>query len=416
MIIENWLDKKLKDIAEFSKERININEVRLDNYISTENMQNNRGGIVDAQKLPNSKTVLKFEEEQILISNIRPYFKKIWFSKYIGGCSNDILVLKIKDDNVCKKFLYYLLSSDAFFDYVMGTSIGTKMPRGDRKAIMNYGIQLPPLEEQKSIAHILSTLDKKIEVNNKINKNLEEMAQAIFKHWFVDFEFPNEDREPYKSSGGEMVESELGMIPKGWKAKKLSEVCSVKDGTHDSPKPSDTGYPLITSKHLKGTKIDFIDAKLISKTDYDNVNKRSKVDRFDILISMIGTVGNVYLVQDEVIDFAIKNIGLFKTSENLRMYEYIYYYIKTPFIKQRIKERMAGSTQQYISLTELRIIPLLVPSKKVLNNFKTITNSILNSIYNNSQEIQMLEFLRNTLIPKLMSGEIRVPLESEGEV
>ncbi|MGI6428482.1 MAG: restriction endonuclease subunit S [Syntrophomonadaceae bacterium] len=121
------------------------------------------------------------------------------------------------------KFLYYNLSFDGFFDYSMSTSKGTKMPRGDKSALMNYIVPLIPLSEQKSIAATLSCLDDMIELNNRTNQILEEIAQAIFKSWFIDFEFPNEDGEPYKSSGGEMVESELGEIPKGWRVASFTE-------------------------------------------------------------------------------------------------------------------------------------------------------------------------------------------------
>ncbi|MCS4585906.1 hypothetical protein FZ990_10100 [Clostridium perfringens] len=117
------------------------------------------------------------------------------------------------------------MTKDRYFKYQVSGRISGSVQKclylGD---INNIKIPLPSLGEQKAIAKILSDLDEKIEINNKINKNLEEMAQAIFKQWFVDFEFPNEEGKPYKSSGGEMVESELGMIPKGWKIKNITEL------------------------------------------------------------------------------------------------------------------------------------------------------------------------------------------------
>ena len=310
-------------------------------------------------------------------------------------------------------FIYYSLKPlKEYFHKIAG---GSTMPIINKSKFSQIEILVPPLKEQKAIAHILSTLDEKIEINKKINKTLEDIAQAIFKHWFVDFEFPNEDGEPYKSSGGEMVESELGMIPKGWKVLEMGSIINVKDGTHDSPKPVVDGYPLITSKHLMVNKIDFKSANKISETDYNEVNKRSKVHRYDILISMIGTVGNLYLVQNEEIKFAIKNIGLFKTSERLDLYEYIYCYLNTPQIKHYITGRMAGSTQEYISLGELRKIPVLIPKGRLVNYFKKIVNPIFNKIYILSTEIEKLTDIRDTLLPKLMSGEIRVPLDQEGD-
>ncbi len=329
--------------------------------------------------------------------------------------------LYITNENRCNHdyLYYYLIQQDVRYNLAASADGSANQANISPSQIKSIEINLPPLEEQKAIANILSTIDNKIEVNNQINKTLEEMAQTIFKRWFVDFDFPNEDGEPYKSSGGEMIESELGMIPKGWETKEISTLFNVKDGTHDSPKATDKGYPLITSKHLMDTKIDFQSANIISEDDYNAVNKRSKVDRYDILISMIGTVGNLYLVQNEEIKFAIKNIGLFKTSEVLELYEYIYCYLKTPSTKQYINERMAGSTQQYISLGELRKIPIILPkgsNVNLISEFKEIINPIFNKIYVNSKVNEELVKVRDTLLPQLMSGEIRVPLDNTEEV
>lgn len=171
------LSSNLKDICFLVNEKIRINEkingnlINTHNYISTENMLPNRGGIVEAEKLPAVKSINKFSENDILISNIRPYFKKIWFANQEGACSNDILVLRSKND-INPLFLYYILSSDEFFEYTTLTSKGTKMPRGDKSAIMNYEVPNISLEMQKWIVGKLKNLDEKIFINQMINKNL----------------------------------------------------------------------------------------------------------------------------------------------------------------------------------------------------------------------------------------------------
>ena len=204
-----------------------------------------------------------------------------------------------------------------------------------------------------------------------------------------------------------MVESEQGMIPKGWEVKKISELIEVKDGTHASPKVSKEGYPLVTSKHIKGDSIAIDDAKLISEKDYIEVNKRSKVDTGDILISMIGTVGLTYLVQEDNINFAIKNIGLFKTSQNTMLSEYIYLYIKSPNMKSYIESRLAGTTQKYISLGELRNIPIVLPTDNVISRFKDVSRVLLDKKRSNILENEDIKNIRNSLLPKLMIGEIK---------
>ena len=161
----------MKNVSYFSTSKIKISNVDECNYISTENMISNRGGITKATSIPPTSTVRQYLKEDILISNIRPYFKKIWFATKNGGCSTDVLVLR--SNNRCiPKFLYYVLSSDDFFDFVMSTAKGTKMPRGDKNAIMDYAVPKFSIKVQEKIVNFLSILDKKIENNKKINHNL----------------------------------------------------------------------------------------------------------------------------------------------------------------------------------------------------------------------------------------------------
>ena len=170
-LMNNWNEYKLGDICSFGKDKTEVSTLTNDNYISTENMLQNRGGITKAATLPTGDFTPSFENDDTLVSNIRPYFKKIWKASFSGGCSSDVLVFKA-NGKVSKDYLYYILSDDEFFKYSMTTSKGTKMPRGDKVAIMNYPVLLPDIETQKKIAHFLSLLDEKISLNNRINDNL----------------------------------------------------------------------------------------------------------------------------------------------------------------------------------------------------------------------------------------------------
>lgn len=162
---------KLADICSYVQGKICVSDLTDENYISTENMIPNKGGITIASSLPNATQTQAYQENDVLVSNIRPYFKKIWFADRNGGCSNDVLVLRAKDSTDAK-FLYYVLADDAFFAYSTTTSKGTKMPRGDKTAIMQYEVPSFDLSAQKKIAGFLSAIDAKIILNNKINKNL----------------------------------------------------------------------------------------------------------------------------------------------------------------------------------------------------------------------------------------------------
>ncbi|WP_413777989.1 restriction endonuclease subunit S [Caproicibacterium sp. XB1] len=161
----------LSNICVYAKGKIDVAVLDNSTYISTENMIPNKGGITKASSLPTVVQTQTFITGDVLVSNIRPYFKKIWFAEFGGGCSNDVLVFRAKD-GVSKRFLYYILADDKFFGYSMATSKGTKMPRGDKVAIMKYPVPKFTYEKQEKIAGILEALDKKIKLNTEINDNL----------------------------------------------------------------------------------------------------------------------------------------------------------------------------------------------------------------------------------------------------
>ena len=200
----------LADICEYAKGKVDVAILDDETYISTENMMPNKGGITSASSLPTIAQTQVFLAGDVLVSNIRPYFKKIWFAEFDGGCSNDVLVFRAKD-GVSKRFLYYVLSDDTFFDYSMATSKGTKMPRGDKAAIMKYEVPDFTYEEQEKIAGVLEALDRKIQLNTEINENLLQQAQALYKDRFVDL-------NPFD-----------GEIPMDWHLGTVSEIIELHD-------------------------------------------------------------------------------------------------------------------------------------------------------------------------------------------
>ncbi|MDK2936939.1 MAG: hypothetical protein PWP62_1947, partial [Eubacteriaceae bacterium] len=167
--------KELSNICEFSKDKVPVDKLNLDTYVSTENMLPNKEGITYSSGLPKTKQTQAYQGGDVLVSNIRPYFKKIWLADREGGCSNDILVFRAKK-GVSSSFLYYVLSDNNFFNYATATAKGTKMPRGDKAAIMRYNVPKLPIDMQSSIGKTLSSLDLKIIENKKINHHLEQMA------------------------------------------------------------------------------------------------------------------------------------------------------------------------------------------------------------------------------------------------
>lgn len=161
----------LSELCDYADGRIALFDLNLNNYVSTENMLQNKEGICPSSGLPIVVQTQAYQPNDVLISNIRPYFRKIWFADRKGGCSNDVLVMRAKQ-NCYPRFLYYILSDDKFFDYATVTGKGTKMPRGDKSAIMRYVVPNIPIEGQKKIADTLSILDARIAENKKINHHL----------------------------------------------------------------------------------------------------------------------------------------------------------------------------------------------------------------------------------------------------
>jgi type I restriction enzyme S subunit len=181
-------------------------------------------------------------------------------------------------------------------------------------------------------------------------------------------------------------------LPNGWTTKKSSDFClRVADGTHDTPKPVQEGRPLITSKNLKGGCVNYNDAYMISEADYQQINKRSKVDRWDVLFSMIGTVGEIALIRAEP-EFAIKNIGLFK-SRTKEDGVWLYYYLSSSIGQAALDTYLSGTSQQFVALGDLRKVPVIVPTNKSKGNITAILSAYDELIENNQRCIAVLEKL-----------------------
>ena len=189
-----------------------------------------------------------------------------------------------------------------------------------------------------------------------------------------------------------------------WKEYKASMFCaSVTDGTHDSPKPQDRGHYLITSKHLKDNDIDFSSANLISDEDYNKVIQRSAVEKYDILYSMIGTIGNVVQVKFDSIDFAVKNMGIFKMGKDALRSTWMYYWLKSPSSREYVYQRLAGSTQSYLTLNSLREFPILYPgdikAKKIVSILKSLDDKIeVNRKINENLEQQVQALFKSWFV------------------
>lgn len=306
------------------------------------------------------------------------------------------------------KFLFYKLKTIGLDK--MNTH--SAVPGLNREHMYSKEVLMPKINEQKAIAKILSDLDEKIEVNNKINKNLEEMAQAIFKQWFVDFEFPNEEGKPYKSSGGEMVKSELGMIPKTFSISTLGNEVKTIDNRGKTPplEKEKTEYPIIDVKVLAGSSriINYNNClKFVNEETYKNWFRSGHPLEKDILISTVGSLAELKMFFGHKGCIAQNVVAL--RSINISSF-YMYEYLK--YIKPKLVSYNIGSVQPSIKITHIMKHNIIIPEKNIVLKYDNLIKSIIEKIYNNENENERLEELRDTLLPKLMSGEIRVPLEN----
>ena len=373
---------ELSLICGYVNETIATSELSKFNYISTENMLPNKNGIEPASSLPNQKVVKAFKKGDILISNIRPYFKKIWLAEYNGGCSNDVLVIRAKK-GTNKEFLYYLLSENKFFDYVTASSKGTKMPRGDKNAIMNYLVPEFEEKEQRKIAKLLGTIDKKIKVNKKINDNLEKQIMAIFQHMFGE---KNKNRKNIRAD--EYFDISIGKTPPRkepqWFSKNPSDYVWVSI--------SDMGncglYIEDSSEHLSIDAVKMFNIKIVP----DNT----------VILSFKLTVGRVaitdgYMTTNEA-------IAHFKTDKP-KITEYLYCYLKN------FNFQTMGSTSSIATAINSKIIKkmsFVVPTNEELEKFHNIAAPMFMLIKLNQRENKYMNELRDGLLPKLMSGEVDI--------
>lgn len=388
----------LSSLCEYRKGKVNVDGLNKDTYISTENMLPNKGGVIRATSLPTTSQTQEYKKGDVLVSNIRPYFKKIWQAEYDGGCSNDVLVFKA-NENTDKDFLYYVLADDAFFNYSMATSKGTKMPRGDKTSIMQYGVPHYDIVEQKKIACVLRLLDKKIECNNKINNNLEQQVQAIFKEWFID----NPENENWSNGTfSELIESTL---------------------SGDWGKEAPTGNNTEKVYCVRGADIPEVKAgnkgKMPSRYILPKNYASKKLTAGDIVVEISGgsptqSTGRCTAISESLLnryDSGMVCTNFCRAIKPISGYSmFIYYYWQYLYDKGVFFSYENGTTGiKNLDISGfLGTEPIVIPPKEKVLAFDDYCQTVFDQIFANGKESEQLAQLRDTLLPKLMSGELDV--------
>jgi len=378
---------KLKDVSDYGDDRVAINSVVLGNYVTTDNLLQNKLGLTKALNMPpQGGSIPSFEKSDVLVANIRPYLKKIWFADRSGGCSADVLVIRTKK-HYEPKFVYYALHRDDFFNHMMRGAKGTKMPRGDKDQIMDFILPKVSKSYQQKIAAVLSALDAKIELNNRINAELETMAKTLYDYWFVQFDFPDKNGKPYQSSGGKMVYNETlkREVPDGWGAGYIGNILEKVPATKKiSSKEilAEGMYPVIDQSmdyicgftNEKEALIKSVRPHII----FGDHTRIVKLINFDFARGADGT--QVLLSSDP------------------RMPQHLFY-----LSLLKIDLSNYGYARHFKFLKETSMI---LPEKNLSERFEIIAQSAFNKIKHSTLENQQLTQLRDWLLPMLMNGQV----------
>ena len=375
---------KLSDICDFRKGKVSVSTLTLQTYVSTENMLPNKGGIVVANSLPTTEFTQEYKKGDILVSNIRPYFKKIWQAKCDGGCSNDVLVFQ-GNSNINRDFLYYILANDDFFAYSMATSKGTKMPRGDKTSIMKYEVSAFDLDTQIRMASVIRCLDEKIELNAAINNNLEQQIKSLYTYYF-------------------------GEVKNDWKEIPLSDIIFFQEGPGiRNWQYVGDGVRFINIRCINNGEIDISTANMISEEEANGKYAHFMLEPYDIVMSCSGTLGRYAIVQQKDLPLCLNtSVIRFRPKNNVFDYSYIYGYLTSNEFLNQQRMMANGSAQINFGPTHLKQIVICEPPIQLRKDFNNIVFPMIERMIANRAENNALVRTRDALLPKLMSGELDV--------
>lgn len=307
------------------------------------------------------KGYTSFEEDDVLFAKITPCMENgkgaiaRGLTNRIGFGSSEFHVLRPNTSMVTSEWLYFLTSWTLFrrdAEKHMTGSAGQK--RVPKKYLEDYEVNLPSLREQEQQTNVLSCLRRVIDLRKNELQHLDNLIKARFVEMF-----------------GDMI-----INPNNWDKLSLGELCDVRDGTHDSPQYYGDGYPLVTSKNVTDGKIDITNCNFISEEDYKKINQRSKVDIGDILMPMIGTVGNPVIVDIEP-NFAIKNVALIKFKSDSRVLNsFVKILLESDYFDNAVISKIRGGTQKFISLGDIRKLDICLPPLEVQISFEKFIKQV----------------------------------------
>ena len=407
---------KLSDIATFVEDKISSNSISLADYVTTDSLFPNKEGKTFATNLPPVVCSLThYREGDVLVANIRPYLKKVWLANKEGGASTDVLVFRVKESNK-SSFLYAVLLQDRFFEYAMKGAKGSKMPRGDKEQIMRYELPTFSPQEQENIGNIIIGITKKMQLNRSINHNLEAMAKQLYDYWFLQFDFPDENGKPYKSSGGKMVWNEKlkREIPEGWNDCVLGDyIGRITNGLNPRNNfvlGNGRNY-YVTIRSLIGTTIDWDNCDRCDDEALAKINSRSQLQVGDIIFSAIGTIGRTYYIIEEPSNWSISETSFtLRAKENIPN-DFFYGMLCSEEIQIKADKAAMGSTLRCLVMASLCSLQYIKIPETTMQSFSAKVSALYKQIHRNNKEILSLTKQRDSLLPLLMNGQVEIGVE-----
>jgi type I restriction enzyme, S subunit len=408
----------LDNAAFYSDDRVSSSDISINDFITSDNILSNKSGVVHSV-IPPKGTLIAYKRGDVLVGNIRPYLKKIWFANKDGGSSPDVLVIRAKRD-YDPAFIYYALFRDDFFHHMMKGSKGTKMPRGDKSQILRFHIPNFEYDHQKRISYLLSVLDSKISLNNRINAELEAMAKLIYDYWFVQFDFPMSKEQakqigkpaaagkPYKTSGGKMVYNEQlkREIPEGWGIGSANDLfvfnpsLSLKNGTV-------AGYLDMDALPEQGYMTKQIQLK--------RYNGGTKFQNGDVAIARITpclengkTALITFLKNKEEVGFGSTEFVIIR-GKNQPLCSFASLFSRSELFRKYAIANMTGTSgRKRVDAKMLEIFPMSIPPSSLLEEFERMINPFFRFTTKNQQQNWKFSALRDWLLPMLMNGQVKI--------
>jgi len=393
-----------------------------------------------------TSTKFRFLKGDILFGKLRPYFRKIVRAPFDGVCSTDIWVVRTKP-GVDQDYLFYWMASQDFVDFAMQGSEGTKMPRAIWEFVCRHQQIRRAVKEQRAIAHILRTLDDKIELNRRMNETLEAISRAIFKSWFVDFDpvidnalragnqIPSAFAEKAarrrellsraKAEGrnigvpkhiadlfpDRLVDSELGPIPAGWQLAALDEIALIIDCLHSKkPERREKGLPLLQLCNIRDDGlVDMSDTYYIDESDYRMWISRMEASPGDCVITNVGRVAAVAQIPSDLKAALGRNMTGIRCKDFFRFPTFLLESLLSDWMREEVLSKIdAGTILDALNVRNIPGLRLILPRNETVQTFELLARPLRNRMELNLVESFTLSLSRDSLLPKLISGEIRL--------